>query len=588
MHQADDQGFHLELAAQAALQTHLHLALHAHPIHIRNLATGVAAELVPAVFQHPANFPLGPERQLAGIGGGHHTAQIHPRRSGHHPIGADHSQQGDHPIFRQLLALLEHPGIDDAVAGGIQQLNAGLHGIALADRIGGELHHIPVVDDQDVVGRHPQRLGRFAVGHQHPVLAVHRHEVLGLGEGQHQLLVFLEAMARHVDAFALAVNHLGAEHHQAVNGVDHRDGVARDRAGGKNDRVGGFHLHLRMLTAGNAAEGRQRFALATGHQQQGFPIGQITDLLDRHKQIVGGTHVAQLPRLGDHVEHRAAQQAHLAAVLERQLQDHRDAVNRAGKGGDDHPAFGLGNVAIQAGEHRALRRAETGHLGVGGIAEQAQHTLLAVMGQAGHVEGLAIHRRVVELEVTGEDHGAHGGGDGQREAVGHRVGVADELHREVLAHLHHIARGDGLEDGAIHHTGLLHFSGEHGQGQPGPMDHRNREVLEVVGNATDVVLVTVGHDHAADALLVFAQIAGVGHHHVDAMHAITGEGQAGIHQHDVVAVLEHTGVLTDLVQAPEGDHPQFLRGVCAGAVGTGHERKNWDMENTLPKGLNRR
>ncbi len=120
-------------------------------------------------------------------------------------------------------------------------------------------------------------------------------------------------------------------------------------------------------------------------------------------------------------------------------------------------------MAIQAWEYRALGGAEARHLSVGGVAEQAKHALVAVMGQASHIKGLAIHRRVVKLKVAGEDNRAHRGGDGQRKAVCHRVGVADELHREVLAHLHHIARRDGLKDGAIHHTRLLHLAGEHGQ-----------------------------------------------------------------------------------------------------------------------------
>ena len=88
------------------------------------------------------------------------------------------------------------------------------------------------------------------------------------------------------------------------------------------------------------------------------------------------------------------------------------------------------------------------------------------------------------------------------------------------------------------------------------MNHGDAEVFEVVGNATDVIFMTMGHDHAANPLLVFLEIAGIRHHHIDAMHAITGEGQSGIHQHDVVAVLENAGVLADLVQAAQGYYPQ--------------------------------
>ena len=299
-----------------------------------------------------------------------------------------------------------------------------------------------------------------------------------------------------------------------------------------------------------------RLPLATGHQQQGFAIGQIADLLDRNKQVIRGTHIAQFARFGDHIEHGATQQAHLAAVLECQLENHRDPMDRAGEGGDDDPTLSLGDMAIQMGEHRTLRRTEARQLSVGGVGKQTQHTLLAVMGKTGDVEVLAVHRSVVELEVTGENDHASRSCDRQRVAVGHRVGVADELHRKMLTHLHHLAGGDGLQDGAIHHPRFLHLPGENREGEAGPVDDRNIEVLEVVGNATDVIFMAVGNDHAANPLLVFAQIAGVGQHHVDAMHAIAGEGETAIHQHQVIAVLEDAGVLADFMQAAEGDHPK--------------------------------
>ena len=137
------------------------------------------------------------------------------------PIGADHGQQGDHPILSQLLALLQHPHINDAIARGIEQLNAGLHGFTATDRVWSELNHITIVNDEDVVGGHTHRLRRFAVADEHAVLAMHRHEKLGSGECQHQLLILLATVARHMNALTLAVDNLGAEHHQAIDRIDH-------------------------------------------------------------------------------------------------------------------------------------------------------------------------------------------------------------------------------------------------------------------------------------------------------------------------------------------------------------------------------
>ena len=321
-----------------------------------------------------------------------------------------------------------------------------------------------------------------------------------------------------------------------------------------------------MLAAGDAAESRQRFSLTSRHQEQGFAIGQIVDLLNRHKQIIGRAHVAKFASFGDHIEHRAAQQTHLAAVLERQLKNHGHPMDRTGKGGDDHPALRLRHAAIEIGKHRTLWRTETRYLGVGGVAEETEHTLITVMCQAGDVEVLTIHRGVIKFEITGENHRAHRSGDSQRKAIRHRVGVADELHREVLTHLDHVPRTHGLQGGAIGNASLIHLAGEHRQSQTRPINHRNVEVLEVMGNATDVILMTMGDDHSPDALLVLPQKARIREHDIDTVHAIAGKSQTSVNEHQIISVLEHTGVLADLMQTTKGNHPQAGLVCCGLAI----------------------
>ena len=78
----------------------------------------------------------------------------------------------------------------------------------------------------------------------------------------------------------------------------------------------------------------------------------------------------------------------------------------------------------------------------------------------------------------------------------------------------------------------------------------------MVRDSTDVIFVTMGHDHAPNPTLVFTQEAGVRHHHIHPVHAITGECQTRIHQHQVIAVLEHAGVLANFMQATEWNHTQ--------------------------------
>ena len=110
-------------------------------------------------------------------------------------------------------------------------------------------------------------------------------------------------------------------------------------------------------------------------------------------------------------------------------------------------------------------------------------------------------------------------------------------------------------------------------------------MLEVVGDATDVVFMTVGDDHPADALLVLPQKTGVRQNHIHAVHAIAWEGQTGIHQHQIVAVLEHTGVLTDFMQSPQGNHPETRLLSLGGSCVVGHERRL--LKNCLRKPLSR-
>ena len=69
------------------------------------------------------------------------------------------------------------------------------------------------------------------------VLAVHRHEPLGLHEVEEELELLLRRVARHVHRRAAAVQHLGAGAVQRVDDAGHVRLVARDRVRGDHDDV---------------------------------------------------------------------------------------------------------------------------------------------------------------------------------------------------------------------------------------------------------------------------------------------------------------------------------------------------------------
>ena len=78
-----------------------------------------------------------------------------------------------------------------------------------------------------------------------------------------------------------------------------------------------------------------------------------------------------------------------------------------------------------------LRAGEAAAIDVRAVGEQRQHALRAELGEAVHVEVLAVDRRLVDLEVAGVDDDAGRRVDRQRHAVGHAVRDADELDRRT-------------------------------------------------------------------------------------------------------------------------------------------------------------
>ena len=105
-------------------------------------------------------------------------------------------------------------------------------------------------------------------------------------------------------------------------------------------------------------------------------------------------------------------------MLHRQLEDHCHPVGGAGKGGEDYPAFRGADMAIEIRKYSPLWRGEAGQFGIGGVGEQAEHPLLAVMRHALNIEGFTIDGGVVKFEITGEYNNAYWGGNRQGEAVG--------------------------------------------------------------------------------------------------------------------------------------------------------------------------
>ena len=228
----------------------------------------------------------------------------------------------------------------------------------------------------------------------------------------------------------------------------------------------------------------------------------------------------------------------------------------AGEGGDDDALLAAGELPLEGGAHGALGHGVARALHIGGVCQQGQHAVPAQLAEAGQVDDLAVDGGGVDLKVAGVDHGAHAGMDGEGHRVGDGVVHMDELHLELagangLPGLHH------MELGAAQEPVLLELELDEPGGEAGAVDGQVH-LLEHIGDGADVVLVTVGDEHAPQPPVVLHKIAHIGDHAVDAVHIIAGEGHAAVHHDDLAAVLIGGHVLADLVETAKRDDFQFF------------------------------
>ncbi len=120
------------------------------------------------------------------------------------------------------------------------------------------------------------------------------------------------------------------------------------------------------------------------------------------------------------------------------------------------------------------------------------------------------------------------------------------------------AAGEDLDQlGVVEQAMLFELALDEGEGELGAVDG-DVEFGEDPGQAADVVLVPVGEDDGADFISVFSEIADIGDDDIDAQQLFFGKHQAGIDDDDVILPPECHAVHTELAQAPERDHSQFI------------------------------
>ena len=132
----------------------------------------------------------------------------------------------------------------------------------------------------------------------------------------------------------------------------------------------------------------------------------------------------------------------------------------------------------------------------------------------------------------------------------------DEFHLE-LTRLHRLPRLHRNELGGVEKAVLLQLQLNKPRRKACAVD-REIDLLENVGDGADVILVSVGDEETAEAVMVLHQVAHIGNDAVDTVHIVAGESHTAVHHDDLAAILIHGHILADLVKTAKRDDFQFF------------------------------
>ena len=392
--------------------------------------------------------------------------------------------------------------------------------------MGGELAQLPV-DGDEVTG--PHRL-------EHPPLLPPRRMARDVEPG--------------LDA-GVQYSRPGGEHR--VDERAHRALVARHRTGAEEHRVPALDAQALALGLEELGQRGPRLSLGARCKDAQVVGQQPLRFLHRAEQTLGELEASRPPgRL--HVPLQAPpgeDQPPPGAMAD--LDDVLHPVQVRGEESDQHAAAGLGDETVQSLGNDALRRGLTLHLGVGGVAEEAQRLAVRERLEPSDVGGPRVERGLVELEVPGVHHRSLGCPEQEAHRVGDGVGHPERLDLEDRRGVERLAGEDLPEVGPDVH--LVEPLGHQRQGEAGAVD-RDHALAQQERQRADVVLVRVGEEHRPELGGAVPEVAEVRDDELDPGQLGRGKEQTGVDEEELVPALEHHRVQANLAESAEGDDAQ--------------------------------
>ena len=431
-----------------------------------------------------------------------------------------------------MFTVAEHGAADVAHAQTVHQQRARGHVVAYLHGAVGDQHLIADVGNDDVGGRHAHAHRELGVLFLMSVLAVDGHEELGLYERMDKLELVLISVSGNVDFGERFVYDAATVTIQVVYYVIHHALVAGYGRCGYDDGVVVTQLDLGHFVASHARERAERLALTARGDDDEVLVLHLLYLVDVHHHVVGITQLANARCGRGYVYHAPTAERHLALVLDRKVYDLLYAVDVGRERRYEYAALGVVREYVVEGRaHGGLAHGRARALDVGALGEEKQHSAVAYLGYALEIYDVAVHGRVVHLEVARVEHDARGGRDGERATARDGVRHIDELHLET-AKLHRAARLDDIELSVFQL--MLSQLSFHQRERDLRTVNRYVQVFENIRQRADMVLVPVRQYYASHAVFVGEQIGRVGYDEVNARHVTVRKTRAAIY-HDYVA-----------------------------------------------------
>lgn len=385
-------------------------------------------------------------------------------------------------------------------------------------------------------GIHPERDAELRMCGPHAHVSVDRDEGPGVGPLDHLSLLGRRCVARGVDTWFLAH---GRDARTGLpealdEALDHQL-VSRNDPGREDDVV----TLAQERTAREPVEPRAFFALRPGDDVEDLVALELARPLLVDELTRADAEPLELARDLGRLLDGVPEEADLPAHGPRGDDDRLQSVGVRREARDEHTPRTPPDDAEQVSPHDLLAAlTKPGTFAVGAVRQEHAPAVRAVLLEAFAIDRLAVLRIVLDLEVARVDDRSGRGRDRKRVRVGDAVRDPQRLDGEPVE-VEPRARLD-----EEHVSSAFELRGDEPVGEPREEDLRpelRAQLLQEVGEPTDVVHVPVRHEDAQDVRLALDEPREVRNRHgLGAIAAVLVEAEPSV-DHEDLAVLVPDG-----------------------------------------------